>query len=606
MRNFFIKTTFGLLACLTFLTCHNTVKAEEEFNSNEVVQEVVLHRDDLNHWIQVSSPFTSLAVKSENKINLSVIFSPNIPEEREIIFEEDAYSELMFTNPTNSFLISGNVSSDWKENITVYLFDTRQTTNTEKILLAGSTELNGLRVITRNQWGADETLRYYDPKEYPDSDSGSSSSSKLSSKVIACNAKIKAYPDEYKYAKVIAMEGKNHLKWSLQYSPSVKKIIVHHTGETNITNNRPSDEMMRAIYYYHTIVRGWGDIGYHYVIGKDGEIFEGKKGGDKVVGAHVYCNNIGTVGVSVMGNFQISTVSTKQINSLKTLLSKLTKKYNLKPNGTSTFHGKNIPNIIGHRDLAATACPGKNLYSLLAQIRQDVSRGFTYKFEDTTISSLDNPSIDTETENGIASSVKTTLVHDKRNNRFEPTSGHYVSTSAEYAGIGGDKRWLRYDFDTRYFKSVWEDLILRSRVYAAKMNKVGGQKIPRTEKYTLGGARNMRGFEPEAIGPKRTITYANGLKRIYNDGGLFSILGTVELEHPLAREAGLKWVLFFDAGNIYRKHIGERKNYTFKMDYGIGIRWFSPIGVLRFEYGVPINPDAAAGSQFHFDIGQLF
>ena len=230
----------------------------------------------------------------------------------------------------------------------------------------------------------------------------------------------------------------------------------------------------------------------------------------------------------------------------------------------------------------------------------------TYKFEDTTISSLDNPSIDTETENGIASSVKTTLVHDKRNNRFEPTSGHYVSTSAEYAGIGGDKRWLRYDFDTRYFKSVWEDLILRSRVYAAKMNKVGGQKIPRTEKYTLGGARNMRGFEPEAIGPKRTITYANGLKRIYNDGGLFSILGTVELEHPLAREAGLKWVLFFDAGNIYRKHIGERKNYTFKMDYGLGIRWFSPIGVLRFEYGIPINPDVAAGSQFHFDIGQLF
>ena len=77
---------------------------------------------------------------------------------------------------------------------------------------------------------------------------------------------------------------------------------------------------------------------------------------------------------------------------------------------------------------------------------------------------------------------------------------------------------------------------------------------------------------------------------------------TLELQHPLSREAGLKWVLFFDAG-----HAGSFKDVKIYSDYGFGFRWFSPIGVLRFEFGYPITKDKQNnGSQFHFDIGQLF
>ena len=112
----------------------------------------------------------------------------------------------------------------------------------------------------------------------------------------------------------------------------------------------------------------------------------------------------------------------------------------------------------------------------------------------------------------------------------------------------------------------------------------------------------MRGFNYEAIGPKRTVTYPDGTTREFNTRGLFTSFATLEFEYPLAREAGLKMVIFADAG-----HAGSYDDIKLYKDYGFGIRWFSPIGVLRFEFGYPVGRGSEnEGNQFHFDIGQLF
>tara|TARA_R110002072_G_scaffold534_6_gene3823 strand:+ start:2968 stop:5256 length:2289 start_codon:yes stop_codon:yes gene_type:complete len=233
----------------------------------------------------------------------------------------------------------------------------------------------------------------------------------------------------------------------------------------------------------------------------------------------------------------------------------------------------------------------------------DYTRLFlTYKLEDTKIESADDPTIDVNVENGIASSVKLSIVRDKRNNKFEPSDGYYLSAGVEYAGIGGDKKWLSNEFDSRYFHSVVGDLVLRTRLFASKIEKVDGKPIPRSEKFALGGARNLRGYGYEAVGPKKNATFSDGTTREFNARGLFSTFATIEFEHPLAREAGLKWVVFADAG-----HAGSHNNIKLYKDYGFGFRWFSPIGVLRFEFGYPLGEEAEGqGSQFHFDIGQLF
>lgn len=234
----------------------------------------------------------------------------------------------------------------------------------------------------------------------------------------------------------------------------------------------------------------------------------------------------------------------------------------------------------------------------------DYTRLFlTYKFEDTKLTEVKDPTIEEDIENGVASSVRTTVIRDKRNNTFEPTGGYYISLSTEYAGVGGVKHWWRNELDTRYYNNFIGDFVFRTRLFAGQMQKTDERDIPRSEKYQLGGSRNLRGYPFEGIGPKRTVVDPETNQVItFNSRALFSAFTSFEIEHPLAREAGLKWVVFFDAGDA-----ADYDQFKVFMDYGFGFRWFSPIGILRFEFGFPINPEGENdGSQFHFDIGQFF
>ena len=232
----------------------------------------------------------------------------------------------------------------------------------------------------------------------------------------------------------------------------------------------------------------------------------------------------------------------------------------------------------------------------------------TYRYEDNEVRDVINEGIDPKVENGSASSLQASIIRDKRNNIFEPTNGYYASSSLEYTGLGGTMRWMKGEVEGRYYKPVWGDLVLRSRFTAAQLFKTTEREIPRVEKFSMGGARNMRGFNLEDIGPRRLARNSRtGVDEVFNFGGLFSMLGTVELEHPLIKEAGLKWVAFYDAGNVWEQRIGQDNDYALRSNYGFGFRWFSPIGVLRFEFGFPVNPrESEDSNQFHFDIGQLF
>ncbi len=266
-------------------------------------------------------------------------------------------------------------------NIKIYFFNTLIDTSLEKNdLVAGSIQ-NGLRIVSRKGWGVDESLMYTDEPEDIE-DRFAIDETKTSAKEELCRGVIDKYPFEFDYKHVDTRDDNNqYYIWPLQYSNDIKKIVIHHTAAAHDENRNPKN-IMRAIYYYHTVSRGWGDIGYNYVIDRNGTIYEGRKGGDYVVGGHVYCNNIGTIGVSLMGNFVDENPSKEQITALIKLLAVLTKKYGVDPIGKEVFHGKITQNILGHKDLAATACPGENLYNKLFYIRQNVAYGGSYKNKD--------------------------------------------------------------------------------------------------------------------------------------------------------------------------------------------------------------------------------
>ncbi len=236
---------------------------------------------------------------------------------------------------------------------------------------------------------------------------------------------------------------------------------------------------------------------------------------------------------------------------------------------------------------------------------------FTLKGEKVTISENINPTIDPDLENGTTLSLKSSLVYDRRNNIFEPTNGYYGNASVEHAGLAGDQKWFKASLEGRLYKPIWKDIIFKTRMRAQQIWDTSDRPVPRLERFTLGGARNLRGYNIEDVGPRQFYTQnADGdtLNEYLNNGGQFSLLSSFELEAPLVKDAGIKWVLFFDAGNVYETSFDNDES-DIKANYGFGFRWFSPIGILRFEFGYPLNKikgEEKRDKQFHFDIGPYF
>lgn len=154
--------------------------------------------------------------------------------------------------------------------------------------------------------------------------------------------------------------------WPPQYAP-VQKIVLHHTASSN--DYTDSAAIVRAIYYYHTVTLGWGDIGYNFVIDAAGKVYEGRYGGSNVIGAHALNFNKGTLGVALIGTFSQVDPPAAALTAIDRFLVAKAVQYGIDPAGRSAFQGKDLPNIIGHRDVNSTSCPGDRLYELLPSLR---------------------------------------------------------------------------------------------------------------------------------------------------------------------------------------------------------------------------------------------
>lgn len=126
------------------------------------------------------------------------------------------------------------------------------------------------------------------------------------------------------------------------------KIIVHHAA----SRGKSVEEIHKA-----HIENGWTGIGYHYYIRSDGSIFSGRD--ENIMGAHAKDNNKNTLGVCVEGNFEDEIISDLQYNSLIKVIGYLSLKYP-------------IDDILGHRDVKNTLCPGKNIDVLT--IKRDLEK----------------------------------------------------------------------------------------------------------------------------------------------------------------------------------------------------------------------------------------
>jgi outer membrane protein insertion porin family len=228
----------------------------------------------------------------------------------------------------------------------------------------------------------------------------------------------------------------------------------------------------------------------------------------------------------------------------------------------------------------------------------------SYAYDSATVGDLD-PDVSTfikEQEGTIVSSViSTTLRRDSRDHPFLPTEGSDTSIQVDYAGqlLGGDAYYAKVILNAGwYFPLVWECIgFLHGKLgYAADL---AGGILPIYERFFLGGINSIRAFDVADVSPRDPETG----DRI---GGNKMALFNAELLFPLAKEQGLRGVLFFDTGNAFDN--GEEFDITeFRHAVGAGIRWQSPMGPLRLEWGYNLDPEPDEDqSNFQFSMGVFF
>jgi outer membrane protein insertion porin family len=252
---------------------------------------------------------------------------------------------------------------------------------------------------------------------------------------------------------------------------------------------------------------------------------------------------------------------------------------------------------------------------------------FIYKFEQKDIYDVDDLAsylIREQEGRSTLSSIYASLSTNTTDYRPDPSSGFMSEVSIEFAGLGGTERFVKTILDHRHFIPIKWGVVFSAHGQVGFVHKVGGEEIPIDERFYLGGINTMRGFENREIGPRvpalEYYTDGDG-KYVLNDdgsyatresasdydyiGGVKEAFCNLELIFPLLKDAGLKGVVFFDIGNTWDQ--GEAFMSDLRYSTGMGIRWNSPLGPLRLEWGYNLDPkEYESDSKFDFSIGKFF
>ncbi|HEV2011070.1 MAG TPA: N-acetylmuramoyl-L-alanine amidase [Candidatus Limnocylindria bacterium] len=181
------------------------------------------------------------------------------------------------------------------------------------------------------------------------------------------------------------------MTWAPEFYP-VQKLICHHTATQN--NDPDPAATIRAIYYYHAVTQAWGDIGYNFLVDEAGRLYEGRysrqyalsesptgedKNGNGVTAAHAYQYNSGTVGLALLGTLTSKDTTAAARAGIEKMLGWKAATHTIDPKASTRYVNPvtkvatTFANIAGHRDVAATECPGAKFYATLPTIRNDVA-----------------------------------------------------------------------------------------------------------------------------------------------------------------------------------------------------------------------------------------
>lgn len=226
---------------------------------------------------------------------------------------------------------------------------------------------------------------------------------------------------------------------------------------------------------------------------------------------------------------------------------------------------------------------------------------------------------DPRNEDYLTSKITPIYTYDSRDNFLNPSTGWKHVVGLDFAGLGG-RKFTKYSYDVTYYHPIVGKLVgvVHTRINHA--DGYGGDLLPSSERFFMGGPNSLRGFNIEDVGPQD----CKPAECPSNDpdpdpvGGNQSLLFNLELQYPLTK--AFRAALFYDRGNVY----GGRKDRVtgeddltntadsfdlgkMRSSVGAGIRFISPVGPLGFAYGFKLDQqEGESAGEFHFSAGSVF
>lgn len=243
-------------------------------------------------------------------------------------------------------------------------------------------------------------------------------------------------------------------------------------------------------------------------------------------------------------------------------------------------------------------------YSLSEYLRHTLY----YSLEETEVSDVQADAsafVRDQVGRNLVSLVGHSLLYDKRDSSIDPKEGYFIQGSQEFAGVGGDSKYVKHEVKSGYFYPVYKrEAILSIKAKGGTISGYGGRDVRINERFFIGGTV-IRGFDNAGIGPRdrRTLDAL---------GGNNYYAGTTELMFPLGlpEELDFKGAIFMDAGSLFGTDKSDPSIAdinSIRSSAGVGLAWSSPLGPIRLDYAYPLSKEPFDKQRnFQFNFGTKF
>jgi outer membrane protein assembly factor BamA len=212
--------------------------------------------------------------------------------------------------------------------------------------------------------------------------------------------------------------------------------------------------------------------------------------------------------------------------------------------------------------------------------------------------------------------LSVSYIHDTRDKPLDAHHGVYqtLDFGVTPTALGASASFLKFLGQSAFYRPVTSNIIWANNLRLGFAQPIFSSRVPLSEEFFSGGSDTLRGFAIDGAGPQRPVV-ACGNPNVPSTcstisvpvGGDMLLVVNSELRFPIPVRQGVGAAVFYDGGNVYSKINLPLLWEKYTNSVGIGLRYNTPVGPIRFDIGHLVNPIAGISSvQYFLTLGQAF